>query len=198
MSSSSFDGSFGGDLRTRDLGVTFIVLPMSERERERESNLGLSTQLNREKRENHLFPYQIRQQMNGEARAETLHLLSSGYVMLGKQQKCPECGGPLFKRKNGDGDGDVVCPACNVKKEKKDKPEEHPTPAAAPVDTTPELPYNDPCDRNVACERLGELLLKGWRMLAEECPKGCCVPLMQHRPNEPGFCVACLSLVDIQ
>ena len=133
--------------------------------------------------------------MDKEVRAETLRLLSSGYVMLGRQHKCPRCGGPLFKHR--DTEGEVVCPSCKIGGDEKESPKECPTPDTQ-GDTKTELPYKEPCDRDTACERLGELLIKGWRMLAEECPKGCCVPLMQQKSKEPGFCVACLSQVDIQ
>ena len=78
-----------------------------------------------------------------------------------------------------------------------------PLPSSSPTSSSSQeqeqdQPYITPCDRDEACHRLGELLLKHWRMLAEECPRGCHVPLMQQREDTPALCVACLALVFIQ
>lgn len=159
----------------------------------------------------HLLSSSLLAWMDKAVRTETLRLLSTGHTMLGKGYRCPVCGGALFRSKEDA--ACTICPACAVGGKERARGGS-PTPRtplleeeadavvegrrAPPPPPRGDQPYLTPCDRDEACHRLGELLLKHWRMLAEECPRGCHVPLMQQREDTPALCVACLALVSIQ
>ena len=40
-------------------------------------------------------------------------------------------------------------------------------------------------------KEIGDLLLQGWVMLGESCPKGCCVPMMLNKKSGIRVCVSC-------
>ena len=46
------------------------------------------------------------------------------------------------------------------------------------------------------CARMSELMLKGWKMLGENCPETGTVPLMQHPKNGRKFSVALNKYID--
>ena len=68
------------------------------------------------------------------------------------------------------------------------------TPAAAKPPPTPTSSARKRSD--LYSKKMGELLLKGWKMLGENCPATGEVPLMQHPTNERKFSVAANKYLD--
>ncbi len=72
--------------------------------------------------------------------------------------------------------------------------------AAAPAAAVPAAPSAstrvEKKESDVWCDRMSELMLKGWKMLGENCPHTGAVPLMQHPTTKRKFSVATGRYID--
>lgn len=71
-----------------------------------------------------------------------------------------------------------------------DQPSGQQREAAAHLHAVKDLWYTMSASRSEATAEMGELLLRGWAMLAEACPQ-CHIPLMEEKPTGKKLCVGC-------
>eukprot|EP00752_Nemacystus_decipiens_P010302 g9178.t1 len=130
--------------------------------------------------------------------------LQSGWTLLNEHCPMPSCGTPLLK----DHKNEIYCAKCQMYCISADKAKslgvsngKASAPAAAGYGAAREqqqasAPAPAPAEarqqsRAAAEAAMGEKLLLGWTMLAQECPTaGCCFPLMRDRSSNT-TCVAC-------